>query len=211
MPQMQLCTFEFFCSQRLGISIPFWVLPFRIEISAQSVLICGFWCGIHILFPFSPDNRVNTELLHDAVNAISAVVCTIEAIDPIRHPTVPQNMLESFILFLNHLGNDLVFLFCFGNLSRQPLAVCSPCQTKLSAHPVDAPAPLCRIMLNCQIFRGESEPAKLHRPSNSFAFFTKILCGIVSSRTLRRRNSFFARSAKTICKPSSMKRPRMAG
>ena len=66
-------------------------------------------------------------------DAVSAVMRVVQAIDPIRHAPIAQDVVESFIILLDQLGDDLVFFFRFWDISRQPLIIgCS--------HNTDLPA-----------------------------------------------------------------------
>ena len=66
---------------------------------------------------------MDIELLHESVNAVPAVLRVVQAIDPISHATIAQDVVESFIILLDQLGDDLIFFFLFGNISLQPLII----------------------------------------------------------------------------------------
>lgn len=44
-------------------------------------------------------------------------------IDPISYAPIVQDVVESFIILLDQLGDDLIFFFLFGNISLQPLII----------------------------------------------------------------------------------------
>ena len=56
-------------------------------------------------------------------DAVSAVMRVVQAIDPISHAPIAQDVVESFIILLDQLGDDLIFFFLFGNISLQPLII----------------------------------------------------------------------------------------
>lgn len=66
---------------------------------------------------------MDIELLHESVNAVPAVLRVVQAIDPISHAPIAQDVVESFIILLDQLGDDLIFFFLFGNISLQPLII----------------------------------------------------------------------------------------
>ena len=66
---------------------------------------------------------MDIELLHESMNAVPAVVRVVQAIDPISHAPIAQDVVESFIILLDQLGDDLIFFFLFGNISLQPLII----------------------------------------------------------------------------------------
>ena len=66
---------------------------------------------------------MDIELLHESVNAVPAVMRVVQAIDPISHAPIAQDVVESFIILLDQLGDDLIFFFLFGNISLQPLII----------------------------------------------------------------------------------------
>ena len=49
--------------------------------------------------------------LHESMNAVPAVMRVVQAIDPISHAPIAQDVVESFIILLDQLGDDLVFFF----------------------------------------------------------------------------------------------------
>ena len=147
---MDNCAFIPFEFRNIGC--PFLVWTFCIEISAQRVLCRDLRCRIHILFLLSPDHGVNIEFLHNTMNTIAAVAGTVETVDPVRHPAVPKNMVESIIIFLDQLGDGLVLFFSIRDIPCQPFVVRSPCYPKLFTHPVDAPVLFCVKMLYRQVF-----------------------------------------------------------
>lgn len=56
---------------------------------------------------------MDVECLHKPVDAVPAVMRVVQAIDPISHAPIAQDVMESFIIFLDQLGDDLVFFFRF--------------------------------------------------------------------------------------------------
>ena len=54
---------------------------------------------------------MDIELLHESMNAVPAVMRVVQAIDPISHAPIAQDEVESFIILLDQLGDDLVFFF----------------------------------------------------------------------------------------------------
>ena len=56
-------------------------------------------------------------------DAVSAVMRVVQAIDPISHAPIAQDVVKSFIILLDQLGDDLVFFFRFWNISLQPLII----------------------------------------------------------------------------------------
>ena len=95
---------------------------------------------------------MNIEFFHNTVNSIAAVSSVVETVNPVRHPAVSQNVVESIIIFSNQMGDGFVLFFCFRDVPRQPFIVCSPCNPKLPAHPVDTPVPFCIKILDCKVF-----------------------------------------------------------
>lgn len=66
---------------------------------------------------------MDIELLHESMNAVPAVMRVVQAIDPISHAPIAQDVVESFIILLDQLGDDLVFFFRFWDISLQPLII----------------------------------------------------------------------------------------
>ncbi len=101
---------------------------------------------------------MDVECLHKPVDAVSAVMRVVQAIDPISHAPIAQDVVESFIILLDQLGDDLVFFFRFWDISLQPLIIgCSP-NTDLTTQPANAPALFCVALLDCFIGYGMAQP-----------------------------------------------------
>ena len=94
---------------------------------------------------------MDIEFLHDTVDTVSAVMRTVETVDPICHSAVAENVLESVIVFENKLSNDFILFFCFRHSSLQSLVICCPCDPEMFAHPIDAPLFFMVEVLNRQI------------------------------------------------------------
>ncbi len=62
---------------------------------------------------------MDIELLHESMNAVPAVMRVVQTIDPFSHAPIAQDVVESFIILLDQLGDDLVFFFCFWDISLQ--------------------------------------------------------------------------------------------
>lgn len=60
---------------------------------------------------------MDIELLHESMNAVPAVMRVVQAIDPISHAPIAQDVVESFIILLDQLGDDLVFFSALGHLA----------------------------------------------------------------------------------------------
>ena len=106
-------------------------------------------------------------------DAVSAVMRVVQAIDPIRHAPIAQDVVESFIILLDQLGDDLVFFFRFWDISLQPLIIGCSRNTDLTTQPANAPALFCVALLDCFIGYGMAQPAEFHLPSRAFNFFKK--------------------------------------
>lgn len=115
----------------------------------------------------------NIELLHESMNAVPAVMRVVQAIDPISHAPIAQDVVESFIILLDQLGDDLVFFFRFWDISLQPLIIGCSRNTDLTTQPANAPALFCVALLDCFIGYGMAQPAEFHLPSRPFNFFKK--------------------------------------
>ena len=72
---------------------------------------------------------MDIELLHESMNAVPAVMRVVQAIDPISHAPIAKDVVESFIILLDQLGDDLVFSFRFWDISLQPLIIYRPDHT----------------------------------------------------------------------------------
>ena len=83
---------------------------------------------------------MDIELLHESMNAVPAVMRVVQAIDPISHAPIAQDVVESFIILLDQLGDDLVFFFRFWDISLQPLIIGCSHNTYLTTQPANAPA-----------------------------------------------------------------------
>lgn len=83
---------------------------------------------------------MDIELLHESMNAVPAVMRVVQAIDPISHAPIAQDVVESFIILLDQLGDDLVFFFRFWDISLQPLIIGCSRNTDLTTQPANAPA-----------------------------------------------------------------------
>ena len=62
---------------------------------------------------------MDIELFHESMNAVPAVMRVVQAIDPISHAPIAQDEVESFIILLDQLGDDLVFFFRFWAIGRK--------------------------------------------------------------------------------------------
>lgn len=116
---------------------------------------------------------MDIELLHESMNAVPAVMRVVQAIDPISHAPIAQDVVESFIILLNQLDDDLVFFFRFWDISLQPLIIGCYRNTDLTTQPANAPALFCVALLDCFIGCGMAQPAKFYLPSRVFNFFKK--------------------------------------
>ncbi len=114
---------------------------------------------------------MDIELLHESVNAVPAVLRVVQAIDPISHAPIAQDVVESFIILLDQLGDDLVFFFRFWDIALQPLIIGCSRNTDLPAQPVNAPAFFCVALLDCFIGYRMAQLAEFHLPSRAFNFF----------------------------------------
>ena len=83
---------------------------------------------------------MDIELLHESMNAVPAVMRVIHSIDPISHAPISQDVVESFIILLDQLGDDLVFFFRFWDISLQPLIIGCSRNTELTKQTANAPA-----------------------------------------------------------------------
>ena len=83
-----------------------------------------------------------------------------------RYGTMPisQDVVESFIILLDQLGDDLVFFFRFGDISLQPLIIGCSRNTDLPAQPADVLALFCVALLDCFRVCGMAQPAEFHLP-----------------------------------------------
>ena len=120
-----------------------------------------------------PDYVMDIELLHGSVDAVLAVMRVVQAIDPISHAPIAQDVVESFIILLDQLGDDLVFFFRFWDISLQPLIIGCSRNTDLTTQPANAPALFCVALLVCFIGYGLAQPAEFPRPSRPFNCFKK--------------------------------------
>lgn len=93
-------------------------------------------------------------------------------IDPICHSSISQDMGKTFIILFDQFCDFLIFPFLPWNDSMFPFIERSPCNSKLFAHPADAPAVVCIEVFNCQILWFVALFAQPHIPSNSFTFLT---------------------------------------
>lgn len=101
---------------------------------------------------------MDIELLHESMNAVPAVMRVVQAIDPISHAPIARDVVESFIILLDQLDDDLFFFFHFLDISLQPLIIgCSP-NTDLTTQPANAPALFCVALLDCFIGYGMAQP-----------------------------------------------------
>jgi hypothetical protein len=66
---------------------------------------------------------MDIELLHESVNAVPAVMRVVQAIDPISHASIAQDVVESFIILLDQLDDNFVFFLPFWDISLQPLII----------------------------------------------------------------------------------------
>ena len=94
-------------------------------------------------------------------------------IDPISHAPIAQDVVESFIILLDQLGDDLVFFFRFWDISLQPLIIGCSRNTDLTTQPANAPALFCVALLDCFIGYGMAQTAEFHLPYRAFNFFKK--------------------------------------
>ena len=104
------------------------------------------------------------------MNAVPAVIRVVQAIDPISHAPIAQDVVESFIILLDQLGDDLVFFFRFWDISLQPLIIGCSRNTDLTTQPANAPALLCVALLDCFIDCGMAQPSEFRLPSRAFNF-----------------------------------------
>lgn len=97
---------------------------------------------------------MDIEFLHESMNAVPAVMRVVQAIDPTSHAPIAQDVVESFIILLDQLGDDLVFSFRFWDISIHPLIIGCSRNTDLTTQPANASALFCVALLDCFIGYG---------------------------------------------------------
>lgn len=112
-----------------------------------------------------------SKLFHNPMDSLSGKMRLIEMIDPICHSSISQDMRKTFIILFDQFCDFPIFPFLLWNDSMFPFIERSPCNSKLFAHPVDAPAVVCIEVFNCQILWFVALFSQPHIPSNSFTFF----------------------------------------
>ena len=101
---------------------------------------------------------MDIELLHESMNAVPAVMRVVQAIDPISHAPIAQDVVESFIIFLDQLGDDLVFFFRFLGHLASAIDNRMLSYTDLTTQPANAPTLFCVALLDCFIGYGMAQP-----------------------------------------------------
>ena len=116
---------------------------------------------------------MDIERLHESMNAVPAVMRVVQAIEPISHAPIAQDVVESFIILLNQLGDDLVFFFRFWDISLQPLIIGCSRNTDLTTQPAKCPSPFLRGTAGLLHRLWHGAACRVSPPFQGFQFFKK--------------------------------------
>lgn len=71
---------------------------------------------------------MDVQHLHDSVNMIFTVMLLVKTIYVHGHPTIPKNVVESIVIFLNQPSKKNILLLSAALLAVCPLVVAGPIQ-----------------------------------------------------------------------------------